>query len=56
MSKIFLSLLLGLYSGNNVIITVKDESLGLVLLSKLKVPRLSVSYKILELVLSQSPL
>ena len=53
MSQIFLSLLLDLFSGNNMIITVKDESFGLVLVPRLKVPRLSVSYKILELVLSQ---
>ena len=32
---------------------VKDESLGLVSVSRLKVPRLSVSYKILELVSSR---
>ena len=33
--------------------TVKDESLGLVSVSRLKVPRLSVSYKILQLVSSR---
>ena len=35
---------------------VKDESLGLISVSRLKVPRLSVSYKILELVSSRSRL
>ena len=53
MSQIFLSLLLDLFSGNNMIITVKDESFGLVLVPRLKVPRLSVSYTISELVSSQ---
>ena len=45
-----------IYDLNSPVVSVKDESLGLVSVSRLRVLRLSVLYKILELVLSQSRL